>query len=305
MNALFRGLQYMEDHVSEINLDGAFGCRLIEEQLRAFLDFSPKIFRIQGEYFRSEVELLQKKAEDVADRAVNHVRLNDPHYYFTTGGLLKKSEKLIWYQSRITNSALKEDPLPCNSSIFNESESDFCLKEVTESRPFHCKISPRCLHMMTTPGHSGYYITHQVLYLEILEKKNCLDNKTIQLLEPIQTKFCTNIMRDAEEISKNNFPLSHQDLFMEQIGLCGLWGFKDFYKRKWVENILEWQSLSGCYDRQARWFCSDNHTQTKLRFKRREQLLKDGCFSHKTAVALLALSVIIRFNAEEISTIHA
>ncbi|GFR21714.1 UPF0764 protein C16orf89 homolog [Trichonephila clavata] len=159
-----------------------------------------------------------------------------------------------------------------------------------------CHMSERCLEGMSAPRQRGYILTHQVLYWQMLQMHDCVRNVS----ESLQVSLCSNVLRDAEQIARARFPRTHRDLFMEQIGLCGMWGFRDFYRFDWLETILSWQQLSGCFNDRAKWHCLDDlKPDPPLRVKRREKVLKDGCLSHKTTVALLAITANIRFEAEQ------
>ncbi|GBO22694.1 hypothetical protein AVEN_275683-1 [Araneus ventricosus] len=39
------------------------------------------------------------------------------------------------------------------------------------------------------------------------------------------------------------------------VGLCGMWGFRDFHRSTWLDTILSWQQPSGCYKDRAKWHC--------------------------------------------------
>ncbi|CAL1294655.1 unnamed protein product [Larinioides sclopetarius] len=85
-----------------------------------------------------------------------------------------------------------------------------------------------------------------------------------------------------------------------EVGLCGIWGYKDFNKPEWLQKILEWQEPSGCYASSESYKCFDAPAPTNhVRVKRSEKLLSDGCLSHETGVALLALAANVRFEAEK------
>lgn len=77
--------------------------------------------------------------------------------------------------------------------------------------------------------------------------------------------------------------------------LCGIGGFSDFYKLRWLEAILSWQKpQEGCFgrpDAEGKELSKDiPHQQHHLRrVKRREKQFADGCSSHNTAMAVAAL----------------
>ncbi|KAJ8319059.1 hypothetical protein KUTeg_004150 [Tegillarca granosa] len=130
----------------------------------------------------------------------------------------------------------------------------------------------------------------------------------------IQEGLCANMLAESILIANNGFPYQRRDLFMEdRIGslvrkkraerqlrhgclshltgvaigalaqyvptFCGILGFGQFFRLKWLEHILSWQNpQSGCYDKKS------------ARRKRSERLLNNGCLAHLTAMAITCLS---------------
>lgn len=97
------------------------------------------------------------------------------------------------------------------------------------------------------------------------------------------------MLSEANFFSKQSSPRYH-DLFMEQIALCGMEGFReDFCKKEWTLQIINWQNDDGC------WRLTENGKRTK----RQERLLKNGCLAHRTAVALSSLTQLLRHLLEK------
>ncbi|GIX94932.1 UPF0764 protein C16orf89 [Caerostris darwini] len=292
LHALDRGLSFMEDRIEDINLDAVLGTRLVEEHLSTLLEFEPRtVSAISG-----RLVALQDKARRISEVGSQNVRSNDPDYSEAVGRVMDPSKKPLWHPSRQTSPALVLKPLPCSQSAFNETNSDTCLQEVVGTRSKRaCRVSRRCTDVMSSPRQQGYILTHQVLYWQMLQMRDCVHD----VPESLQMSLCSNVMRDAERIAHALYPRTHRDLFMEQIGLCGLWGFRDFRRSEWLDTILSWQQPSGCFNDRAKWQCVDDlRPDPPGREKRREKVLPDGCLSHKTTVALLAIAVNIRFEAE-------
>ncbi|KAJ1097826.1 hypothetical protein NDU88_002942 [Pleurodeles waltl] len=56
------------------------------------------------------------------------------------------------------------------------------------------------------------------------------------------------MMKVNQKIEEDGYPFGQQDLFMENIMFCGMCGFSDFLKSKWLKKILAWQDLeTGCF----------------------------------------------------------
>ncbi|KAG8188860.1 hypothetical protein JTE90_018266 [Oedothorax gibbosus] len=295
IDALGKGLDFMEANIGDINLDAVLGTRLVEEQLTSYFDLEADVMPHD---IYNRIVALRDKARFISNEGMSQVAKNDPQYFQALGQVMAPSVRPVWYPSQRLSSEAVIVPLPCSRSAFNETDSDTCLQEIvgTERQKNTCMLSSRCVQKMTSPGQRDYMLTHQVLYWQLVEMRGCRES----IPHRIRTNLCSNVMRDAKRIAEAQFPRNHRDLFMEQVGLCGMWGFRDFYKDQWVDTFLSWQQESGCYNDRAKWHCADNLTKdVQPRMKRREKIHKDGCLSHKTAVALLAMAVSIRFELEK------
>uniref|UniRef100_A0A2C9LZ26 Uncharacterized protein n=1 Tax=Biomphalaria glabrata TaxID=6526 RepID=A0A2C9LZ26_BIOGL len=109
--------------------------------------------------------------------------------------------------------------------------------------------------MMTKGNTMAYVITHQLLYFVMVEKSGCVApieelvykyNKTS--LRDFEKRLCKSIYVEAqqEEVG-NSVKELKQDLFLEQLLLCSLVGFQEFFQEKWIRLVLSWQKPRGCY----------------------------------------------------------
>ncbi|XP_011520694.1 UPF0764 protein C16orf89 isoform X3 [Homo sapiens] len=100
---------------------------------------------------------------------------------------------------------------------------------------------------MTKPGCSGYCLSHQLLFFLWARMRGCTQGPLQQSQDYINL-FCANMMdlnRRAEAIG---YAYPTRDIFMENIMFCGMGGFSDFYKLRWLEAILSWQKQQeGCF----------------------------------------------------------
>lgn len=109
-------------------------------------------------------------------------------------------------------------------------------------------------------------------------------------------------MKSNQDIFKNAITGQMQDIFIENILLCGLVGFSDFYNLDWLQSILTWQDQeAGCFGKEEdisqifEEFLDAPHK----RVKRREKTLTDGCSSHMTGVAVSALGGFLNYYLSE------
>lgn len=305
--ALTKSLDFMKQEVQNINLDGAFGCRIADDQLSYLVDSLSRSSNISFAQLSKKIEHVQNLAAETTDEAIGYIRKNDEQYYRSLGAVLKRGQWKLRYASRPVHSSLRTEPIKYENGQV-ESTSDQCMAELLGTNVGgneRCNISEKCWEIMTAPGNKGYSLTHQVLYLELGEINGCLlkmNYKSARGVNYLQDYFCANVLRDAEAIAEHHFPDGDQDLLMEQVGLCGMLGYKDMFQNTWLAQIIEWQQPNGCYTTKLDPHRSHGEQTTalhKIRHKRSEKILKGNCLSHKTSVALMALTMNLRFCLEE------
>ncbi|XP_015215924.2 UPF0764 protein C16orf89 homolog isoform X1 [Lepisosteus oculatus] len=177
-----------------------------------------------------------------------------------------------------------------------------------------CIVTKSCRETMTRFGCPRYSLSHQLLYFMMGRMQGCSNilqgehrqaraNLTIRDYEKI---FCSNMMKSNVEFEKDGYPSQTRDIFIENIMLCGLAGFSDFYKSSWLQHIFFWQDPEeGCFGKDE-WGSSPEQEsnlletlQLRKRVKRREKTLKDGCSSHMTGVAVSTLGGYLNYYLTE------
>ncbi|XP_006140775.1 UPF0764 protein C16orf89 homolog [Tupaia chinensis] len=292
LSALERATVFLEKRLPEINLDGVVGFQVLEVQLTG----------VQEEWARDPLlQPLGLRAGRLAGtlalllrRALFYLRLSDPRY-------LKEFQPAIqpglWKLPKTwtrTNASLVYPTFEPEDS-FSEESSDSCLAlllgtGMDSGQP--CGLSDFCRTLMTKPGCSGYCLSHQLLFFLWARLMGCTEGLFHQSQSYIDL-YCANMMDLNQRDDAVGFVYPAQDIFMENIMLCGIGGFSDFYKLRWLEAILNWQlPQEGCFGgRGADGAAKDVRHQEHLsrRVKRREKQFADGCSSHKTAMAVAAL----------------
>ncbi|KAM3171817.1 hypothetical protein ACTXT7_015836 [Hymenolepis weldensis] len=125
-------------------------------------------------------------------------------------------------------------------------------------------------------------------------------------------EFCSKIYSEARTFEEYDFPKELRDLFLEQIGVCGIAGFTEIARPDWLNFILKWQSpISGCFhlfigERMDPENFNPQRYGNYRRRKRSEMMMDAGesiqevCLAHRTGVALMALAAYTRRMVEEI-----
>ncbi|XP_051876902.1 UPF0764 protein C16orf89 homolog [Pristis pectinata] len=308
ISTLERAVLFFEVNYDRFNLDGVTGYRV----LQALLEDTLKRWTLSGPEADSpytKVEDLVKKVGFTVEMAIKELKLHQPAYFNAFEPILQVNfwtfrpewtqtdRKLVYPKWRV-------------KECFEEEDSDICMFQILgtwKDYRVNCLDTAKCTKLMTTLYCSDYSLSHQLIYFILAEIKNCTNivgSQHPQSRNSISTQrlkkiFCTNMMEINLHIEKDGFPVYQRDLFLENIMLCGMIGYSDFYKTRWLEAILSWQYPSGCYVETGRSMHSAEMKQNAFtehkRVKREDVLLDDNCSCHKTAVAVGALGSYLRF----------
>ncbi|XP_076998006.1 UPF0764 protein C16orf89 homolog [Tamandua tetradactyla] len=307
LSAAERATAFLEARLPELNLDCAVGFRVLEALLRGVQEAWAREPLLQPLGLRAGK--LAEKLADLLRRSIFYLQQSDPEY-------LREFQPLVqpgfWKPPRAwtrTNISLvypefePEDP-------FSEELSDSCLVQMLGTGAgggAPCSLSAWCRTLMATPGCSGYCLSHQLLLFLTARLKGCRSG-LFQHSQHYTELFCANMMDLNRRTEALGYPHPTRDLFMENIMLCGISGFSDFYQLQWLQAILAWQQpREGCFGVPA----AENEESSEAgqyqqhilrRVKRREQLFTDGCSAHKTAMAAGALGGFLYALAEHPST---
>jgi len=253
-------LHFFDENADQVNFDAVLGTRMVEGQMRVLYKQLVEIEGItSGSSIQELVYDLYSKALKVSNKGESFIKKTQPHYYNKLWRIIQPGFWELDYRSRDIN--LVNLGTVNGSDRVREVQSDYCISEMI-GRPINndqdrtpaCGITDTCWNMMTSPLYRGYSLTHEVFYLEIGEQTGCMKEMAHKVQENDQPSvddlnswFCSNIYKDALQISSNGFMNEQKDLFMEQLGLCGMLGFKSFFHPDWLHHILSWQRNNGCY----------------------------------------------------------
>ncbi|KAK7082993.1 hypothetical protein SK128_023850 [Halocaridina rubra] len=332
MNACRRILHFFRHHLTEMNFDAVIGTRIAEAQLKLVLEALEKNGKngdgLARKLVLENLHSLFISIKDLNSVAKPFVRAAFPEYYNELCMLLEPEfwEVPLMLKQFTANTELvtTTDRVLHGVEQLIESQSDRCLKEVgagnqgngLDNACIHnrCVVSQECWDLMTNSGYSGYSLTHQVFFIIIGLQAGCkyeierlaestYRNVTAMTTEKLLEEFCLAILKEANAISDADFPERRQDLFMEQGALCGLVGYRDFFRKHWLAKVLSWQRSSGCYGDALKYY-SDPPQESPLgglfpakhtRTKREEKTMSEHCLAHRTTVAFGYLSLYIRY----------
>lgn len=301
LTALEKATLFLEDRLPTINLDGVVGFQVLEVQLRGVQEkwahkplLQPLSMRA-GQMANTLSALLQK--------SIFYLKESDPTYLREFQPSIQPGFWKLPNDWTRTNASLVYPWLePLDS--FSEESSDVCLVQLLgtgtdSSQP--CRLSNFCRTLMTKAGCSGYSLSHQLLFFLWARMQGCTEGLFLQSQHYVDI-FCANMMELNHRAEAIGYAYPTQDLFMENIMFCGMAGFSDFYKLRWLEAILSWQNPQvGCFGRPDTKGEPSGvpHQQGILRrVRRREKLFADGCSCHNTATAVAALGGFLYILAE-------
>lgn len=323
ITALDRALLFFAKEYKKLNLDAVIGTRIVASQLKVLLRRLDVLHSRFSEVEPEVVEVLrdlQTAATVVSDSATPYIARTSPEYYKKIHNLLDSHLWELDYNSRDVNRSRIIEPIYVGE-VMHENDSDECLEEIfgTGKTPQACQISDVCWHRMTKPGYTRFSLSHQLLFLVTGLRFGCYPQmlqKAFQYSQPdidsLSADICANLLRDVEDFSAHGLVLEDQDIFMEDAALCGMLGYRQFFRLEWITAILSWQRKSGCFgDYREAFPTKEGKTDSEYfkrsdvntRVKREEKFLDDGCLAHKTTVALGALVNYVRYIIEYVETV--
>ncbi|XP_055991105.1 UPF0764 protein C16orf89 homolog [Sorex fumeus] len=302
LSALERATSFLRRRLREINLDGVLGFRVLEVQLEGVRE---KWARDPG------MQPLGLRAEKLAEELSGLLQGSTRHLEHIDAQYLREFRPTIlpgfWRLPRVwtlTNASLVYPTLEGEDS-FSEEQSDKCLAQllgtwVDSSQP--CALSEACASLMTRPGCTGYALSHQLLFFLMARMMGCTAG-VFGHSQHYMDRFCANMLLVNRRVEAGGYPPIARDIFCENIMFCGISGFLDFYKPRWLEAILSWQlAPEGCFGRTEEGAAASLRSRARRhslrRVKRRDRQFTDGCSSHNTAVAVAALGGFLYILAE-------
>lgn len=321
LNALTGLVLYYDKHYAEINVDGLFGLRIIEGQLRRlYVDFDGR--GLDGEII-AELRNLSFRASEIANRVLPLIADREPkfyrqfHYLLThpyeiTNPAQRTDERFRWMEKeRPQREEIDERGMWFNESCFGEVLS----KNYEVSAPSStCSIDEHCLkRMLGTRGLTGYRITNQILFAAVIQMVPCsevasryLSSTWNQTLDDFIKEYCTNMIEELLSFQKNARILARmnyrkKDLLMEQVFACGQFGFVETSSLHLLVSVLSWQHPTlGCFTKEKPENLpnvdrAEVNTEEVWSHLQSRDLVSHLCSSHSATAAASALVVFLRF----------
>ncbi|XP_071978792.1 UPF0764 protein C16orf89 homolog isoform X2 [Engystomops pustulosus] len=318
LSAIEKAVRLLQNQYKDFNLDGLFGFHVLSDEIKGTLErLDPK----KDLYGFIQLKRLNNALNEILNKTSYSVQQREPKYYEDFQGILENG---IWIPpsswKQISPGLVYNELRP---SCFIEKFSDKCITTLLgngNENKEPCVVTAPCLKKMTEEGCTDYSLSHQLLFFLVGKLKGCRNDLFVKDIDYYENLFCANIMKSNLDIERDGYPWTKQDLFMENLALCGLCGFSDFYKPEWLNQIISWQDpVTGCYggignNADSENVAKKNHAPKKVkrndlfflgnnvnsenaanknhspkRVKRRNRVFLGTCHSHMTAVAVGAL----------------
>ncbi|CAN9505052.1 unnamed protein product [Ophioblennius macclurei] len=313
--SLSRGVAFLERQHEHINLDGVVGFVMLQAELKEAVRTWPHTDPLSWAQRTTAVALLRRLDQSL-EKAVAALQENDPKYYREFEPVLSWTFWAVPHEWRSIDASLVYGAT-MSAECYDEQLSDKCLTLLLGTWKMNgtpCIVTKLCRDTMTRFGCPHYSLSHQQLYFMMGKMRGCSDllkgdtraSRANMTEQNYQSIFCSNMLKSNQDVVRDGLTEQTRDIFIENILICGLAGFSDFFPADWLQHILRLQDEEvGCFGRDQSIISQIigdellEQLQPHRRVKRREKVLPDGCSSHMTAVAVGALGGYLNFYLAE------
>ncbi|XP_046389438.1 UPF0764 protein C16orf89 homolog isoform X2 [Ischnura elegans] len=304
LESVERLLLFLHSKIDQMSLDSAFGVAIASGQISSALRCIKGTDSVYAVGLIRKLNHVKNLSSILLSNSRKELRQKIEVAFNALGGLL---DPAYWetHSPQLTCRGSHGGPgLPQRVALAMEqrpdgAESDACLARLL-SRP--CDGSePLCWRRVEfapeASAAEGYALSHRLIYALVASKAPHCMGKRKSDFGAITRSICCKMLQEAKDIADNDFPWQYQDLFMEQVALCGVVNFSEFAEPAWLRSVLSWQRPSGCYGN-SKEIASAQVSRSIA--KRSESVMDYGCLSHASGVALASLATNIRFIVNQI-----
>ncbi|KAI8435197.1 hypothetical protein MSG28_003554 [Choristoneura fumiferana] len=193
--------------------------------------------------------------------------------------------------------------------------SDDCMSMIVYNRIYFdkyerlCTADKSCANILYKSPSVAYSLSHRLLNLimprqirRCYMRSKAADDKLIEAL-------CASMYRETVYLARRGY--FYRDLFLEHIALCGLVGFREFFRHHWFRKIISWVDSDGCIQENMNF----EHLRTKLSLEKAKtekkkdkikqgfrEMFHESCSYHQMALSLMVLAHGVRPSSQEHAT---
>ncbi|XP_045478405.1 uncharacterized protein LOC123683423 isoform X1 [Harmonia axyridis] len=275
LNLLNKVLDYSLKNPNSIGLSSIFGI------VRTKALLTDVVFSNKEE--SSLLHLIKNKCGDILKLKINILKqyddwvmnISDPFLWDTKISYKYLEDKCYYMGKNQTKKFLGELRNEAETACITPEVFEFCLNNSYQMKKF--KTNSACSYLFLTNYEGiGYETTHRLLFLQIMRMWQLYPKSQKIHIESL----CRHIYLQAKATRGRTFFF---DLFLEQIFLCGVEGYKEFLNVKWLDMILDNQLEQGCFPVFTR--------GTNLN----SSVHDEECSDHATGLASAVLALHIHF----------
>lgn len=270
LRSLEKVAHFYARNIDKVNLDSIFGLRVAEGCITKILNEFQNVNDRGSHLLRTRMTSLLKMVKKMATDALPHLNEYQPEYYRNFKPIVESPWTLFEDFRKLNvkwkgKSTLVDGGGSLDGNNFNEKISDKCMTQlmgtsVGQKNP--CNVSVDCLKIMTSPKLRNYGNTHQVLYFLLGFETRCrhiLEREMKKLShhwgggnrsrnDNFLEKKCEQIFHEMKALESNVVSNGKTDLFLEQVLVCSMLGYKDFLSHETLRNMINWQDKDhGCF----------------------------------------------------------
>ncbi|KAI8420165.1 hypothetical protein MSG28_008730 [Choristoneura fumiferana] len=193
--------------------------------------------------------------------------------------------------------------------------ADNCMSMIVYNRIYFdkyerlCTADKSCADILYKSPSVAYSLSHRLLNLimprqirRCYMRSKAADDKLIEAL-------CASMYRETVYLARRGY--FYRDLFLEHIALCGLVGFREFFRHHWFRKIISWVDSDGCIQENMNFeYLRTKLSLEKAKTEKKKDKIKQGfremfhesCSYHQMALSLMVLAHGVRPSSQEHAT---
>ncbi len=174
-----KALEFFDEDSLNVNLDGLLALRMSQGQFIKLLSISTKPNQTQL------INSINKRLTNLTLKINDNIKIKTPEYYFEFKSLISFPFILDYDNNHLNLNIIlvknESKNAYLNDRFSDLSMSNICLSLLINSNQSNeCNTNDKCMDFLIETKSSGYYLTHQLLFLIVAKNVSDLKFKTIR-----------------------------------------------------------------------------------------------------------------------------